>query len=185
MDIICLGDALGIAQHHDAVSGTSKQHTTNDYAKRLAIGATEAQAVINSALSCITSSSGNQYGAPNLKLNQCQLLNISFCPSTEEDIPEKQSLVVVAYNPLGWSRTEVIRIPVNHSNFVIQDSEGNIIEGQYIAMDNSTINLRNFYTKAYLGVSPKQGPMYWLLFQVSVPPLGWNTYFISKMALKR
>lgn len=119
-----------------------------------------------------------------MKLNQCQLLNISFCPSTEEDIPEKQSLVVVAYNPLGWSRTEVIRIPVNHSNFVIQDSEGNIIEGQYIAMDNSTINLRNFYTKAYLGVSPKQGPMYWLLFQVSVPPLGWNTYFISKMALK-
>lgn len=36
-----LGDALGIAQHHDAVSGTAKQHTTNDYAKRLAIGAYE------------------------------------------------------------------------------------------------------------------------------------------------
>lgn len=36
-----LGDALGIAQHHDAVSGTAKQHTTNDYAKRLAIGASE------------------------------------------------------------------------------------------------------------------------------------------------
>jgi len=34
-----LGDALGIAQHHDAVSGTAKQHTTDDYAKRLAIGA--------------------------------------------------------------------------------------------------------------------------------------------------
>lgn len=36
-----LGDALGIAQHHDAVSGTAKQHTTDDYAKRLAIGASE------------------------------------------------------------------------------------------------------------------------------------------------
>lgn len=36
-----LGDALGIAQHHDAVSGTAKQHTTNDYAKRLAIGVSE------------------------------------------------------------------------------------------------------------------------------------------------
>lgn len=36
-----LGDALGIAQHHDAVTGTAKQHTTNDYAKRLALGASE------------------------------------------------------------------------------------------------------------------------------------------------
>nr|GEV99751.1 U-box domain-containing protein 11 [Tanacetum cinerariifolium] len=32
-----LGDALGIAQHHDVVTGTTKQHTTNDYEKRLAI----------------------------------------------------------------------------------------------------------------------------------------------------
>ncbi|GLJ25958.1 hypothetical protein SUGI_0497670 [Cryptomeria japonica] len=38
-----LGDALGIAQHHDAVSGTEKQHTANDYAKRLAIGASQAE----------------------------------------------------------------------------------------------------------------------------------------------
>lgn len=43
-----LGDALGIAQHHDAVSGTAKQHTTNDYAKRLAIGASN---VMNQDLS--------------------------------------------------------------------------------------------------------------------------------------
>lgn len=33
-----LADALAIAQHHDAVSGTEKQHVANDYAKRLATG---------------------------------------------------------------------------------------------------------------------------------------------------
>lgn len=33
-----LGDALAIAQHHDAVTGTEKQHVANDYAKRLYMG---------------------------------------------------------------------------------------------------------------------------------------------------
>lgn len=36
-----LADALAIAQHHDAVSGTSKQHVADDYAKRLSIGYVE------------------------------------------------------------------------------------------------------------------------------------------------
>lgn len=36
-----LGDALGIAQHHDAATGTAKQHTTSDSAKHLAIGSSE------------------------------------------------------------------------------------------------------------------------------------------------
>ena len=30
--------AMGVLQHHDAVSGTERQHVTNDYSKRLAIG---------------------------------------------------------------------------------------------------------------------------------------------------
>ena len=33
-----LGEAMGIAQHHDAVSGTEKQHVADDYAQRLAQG---------------------------------------------------------------------------------------------------------------------------------------------------
>lgn len=38
-----LADALAIAQHHDAVTGTEKQHVANDYAKRLWIGYKEVQ----------------------------------------------------------------------------------------------------------------------------------------------
>lgn len=57
---------------------------------------------------------------------------------------------------------------------------GSVVESQYLDMDNVTMNLRNFYTRAYLGVSSKKVPKFWLAFGVSLPPLGWNTYFISE-----
>lgn len=34
----CSERAMGVAQHHDAVSGTEKQHVAYDYARRLATG---------------------------------------------------------------------------------------------------------------------------------------------------
>lgn len=79
---------------------------------------------------------------------------------------------------------KVIFQQVNDADLVVQDSTGNAIEAQYTKVDNITINLRIFYTKAYLGKSPENVPKFWLLFQVSVPPLGWNTYFISKASAK-
>ncbi|KAL5754443.1 hypothetical protein ACOSP7_022663 [Xanthoceras sorbifolium] len=168
-----LGDALGIAQHHDAVSGTAKQHTTNDYAKP----------VVSFALSCLAdTSSGDQCSKPASTFSQYPLLNISYCPPTEEDISDGKSLVMVAYNPLGWTRTDIIRIPVNDSNLVVEDSSGNTIDTQFVPLDDVTRSVRKFYTEAYLGHPSKEAPRYWLLFQVSVPPLGWNTYFISKAA---
>ena len=42
-----LADSLAIAQHHDAVTGTEKQHVANDYAKRLSIGYTEVKILFN------------------------------------------------------------------------------------------------------------------------------------------
>ncbi|KAG8388777.1 hypothetical protein BUALT_Bualt02G0160500 [Buddleja alternifolia] len=183
-----LGDALGIAQHHDAITGTAKQHTTNDYAKRLAIGASEAEIVVNSALSCLVDSKPRGHcgdAASSVTFDQCQLLNISFCPPTEGDIPQGKSLVVVAYNSLGWNRTDFIRIPVNHDNLFVKDSTGKVIESQYVEVDSSTKNLKKLYVEAYTGISDTHAAKYWLVFPASVPPLGWSTYFISQKGKSR
>lgn len=174
-----LGEALAIAQHHDAVTGTAKQHTTDDYTERLAAGASEAEAVAGSALSCLLDTNSKSQCDVSTDFSQCQLLNISYCPATEEEIPKGKSLVVVAYNPLGWNRTDFIRIPVDNGDLIVQDSLGGVVEAQYIDMDNMTTNLRNFYLRAYLGISSDKVPKYWLCFEVSVPALGWNTYFVS------
>ena len=46
-----LAEAAGVAQHHDAVSGTAKQHVTNDYAKRLSRGRAAAARAVETMLS--------------------------------------------------------------------------------------------------------------------------------------
>jgi alpha-mannosidase len=36
------GEAMGVSQHHDAVSGTEKQEVVFDYAQRLSVGIDDA-----------------------------------------------------------------------------------------------------------------------------------------------
>ncbi|XVF54777.1 hypothetical protein PTKIN_Ptkin05aG0209000 [Pterospermum kingtungense] len=176
-----LADALAIAQHHDAVSGTSKQHVANDYAKRLSIGYEEAAKVVEASLASITrSSSKTNRGSPVTKFQQCLLLNISYCPPSEVDLSNGKKLVVVVYNPLGWKREDVIRIPVIDENVIVKDSGGKEIESQILPLKNASLSIRNYYSMAYLGKFPSVTPKYWLAFSASAPPLGFNTYFISK-----
>ncbi|KAJ9676509.1 hypothetical protein PVL29_021837 [Vitis rotundifolia] len=172
-----LADALAIVQHHDAVTGTEKQHVSDDYAKRLSIGYKEAEEVVAASISYITGSDG---GSPITKFEQCPLLNISYCPPSEIDLSQGKNLVVVVYNSLGWKREDVVRIPVLSENVVIRDSSGKEIESQILPLANAYVGIRNYYVKAYLGKIPTVTPQYWLAFSASVPPLGLSTYFISK-----
>lgn len=175
-----LADALAIAQHHDAVSGTERQHVAADYALRMSIGYLEAEKLVASSLASlaeIRSGSGNSN--PVNTFQQCPLLNISYCPSSEAALSNGKRLVVVIYNPLGWKRNETIRIPVSTATLVIKDSDGKEIDSQLLPISNSTLQIRNNYVKAYLGKIPSETVKYWVAFSVSIPPLGFNTYTIE------
>lgn len=175
-----LADALAVAQHHDAVSGTEQQHVANDYAKRLSIGYAEAEKVVESSLACLAESATNSgCSSPATKFEQCLLLNISYCPPSEVGLSHGKSLVVLVYNPLGWKRVDIIRIPVVSELVVVRDAEGREIESQLIPLSDASLRLRSQYVKAYLGVPPRVTPKYWLAFSVIVPPLGFSTYFVS------
>ncbi|MED6211149.1 hypothetical protein PIB30_070832 [Stylosanthes scabra] len=175
-----LADSLAIAQHHDAVSGTEKQHVANDYAKRLSIGYTEAEKVVAASLSYLTDALNSGHQIPQAKFQQCPLLNISYCPASETDFSKGKDLVVVVYNPLGWKREDVIRIPVVSENVAVRDSSGKEIQSQLLPILDTFIGLRSYHTTAYLGESSTAKPKYWLSFSATVSPLGFSTYYVSK-----
>ncbi|KAF9618950.1 hypothetical protein IFM89_002945 [Coptis chinensis] len=177
-----LADALAIAQHHDAVTGTQRQHVANDYAKRISMGYDEAEELVASSLACLAeSASKTKCGNPVAKLDQCPLLNISYCPPSEINLSPGKSMVLLVYNPLGWKRADVIRLPVISESVSVHDSRGREIETQLIPITNASLNLRNKYVKAYLGKSPSVTPKYLLAFVASAPPLGFSTYIISSV----
>ncbi|KAG4396058.1 hypothetical protein AAZX31_19G092000 [Glycine max] len=82
-----LADALAIAQHHDAVTGTEKQHVANDYSKQLSIGYKKAEDLVSSSLAWLIES-------PLLTTcqNTCPLLNINCCPASEVDLVQGKNL---------------------------------------------------------------------------------------------
>ncbi|CAI9113742.1 OLC1v1014408C1 [Oldenlandia corymbosa var. corymbosa] len=175
-----LADALAIAQHHDAVSGTSQQHVANDYAKRLAIGYKEAEDVVSASLAFLAdSSSKSGYKSSERKFKQCPLLNISYCPPTEVDLSPGKRLMVVIYNSLGWKRDEIVKVPVTSVDVAVQDSAGKEIVSQILPVVNVSMALRRFYATANVGKPPSGGPLYWLAFKAEVPPLGFRTYIVT------
>ncbi|KAH6810146.1 Glycosyl hydrolase family 38 protein [Perilla frutescens var. frutescens] len=175
-----LADALAIAQHHDAVSGTERQHVAADYALRLSIGSKEAAKVVASSLAALTSSRSNSTQIDSVpEFQQCPLLNISYCPPSETNLTNGKSLVIIAYNSLGWKREDVIRIPVSSENLVVRDSSGKEIKSQLLPISNISLLTTSYLVKAYLGISASTSARYWLAFSASVPPLGFSTYAVS------
>lgn len=77
-----LEEALAVAQHHDAVSGTAKQHVADDYSKRLSAGmAAAAEHVIEKLKRYML---WNRTVTPNPLRRQLE--NLSYCPLLNETI---------------------------------------------------------------------------------------------------
>eukprot|EP01012_Entosiphon_sulcatum_P033578 TRINITY_DN4250_c0_g1_i1.p1 TRINITY_DN4250_c0_g1~~TRINITY_DN4250_c0_g1_i1.p1 ORF type:complete len:989 (-),score=171.07 TRINITY_DN4250_c0_g1_i1:1004-3946(-) len=157
-----LAEALGVAQHHDGVSGTAKQHTTFDYAMRLARGVNQGDNVFSTSIAALTQGGVNSV--------TCHLLNQSSCPITQTLGNGKGvTVVLVVWNPLGRSQEQLIRLPVAGPNVVVTNTSGGDISSQVYATGPSYTNY---------GQNDAAGP-YTLAFYANANALGWNTFILK------
>ncbi|XP_044046070.1 lysosomal alpha-mannosidase [Siniperca chuatsi] len=149
--------AVAVAQHHDAVSGTEKQHVANDYARRLANGWQHCQVLVSNSLAALSGSSAKRI--------YCDNLNISVCPLTESS----KKFSVNVYNPLARPVTWPVRLPVNGTAYVVSDAKGKSVDCQVVPVSTATREVRRNQ-----GFAVNE-----LVFQVQAPPLGFTTYSVS------
>ena len=156
-----LAQMMGVAQHHDAITGTEKQHVANDYAMRLHLGQVSCETLISSALNILTLKQGHTKSLKTWRF--CEYLNISICPESESG-----SFDVVVYNPLARERTVFIEVPVD-GDVSVYGPDGVHTDSWLYPVSNATREVRRYRGSA----------KYTLRFTApSVPPLGFATYFV-------
>ncbi|GIY01661.1 lysosomal alpha-mannosidase, partial [Caerostris darwini] len=156
-----LKKAMGIMQHHDAITGTAKQHVTDDYYQTLAAAIETCHEIVNEAYEKLLLKNKS---APVLKQYFCNYLNISECPISETSSP----IAVTIYNPLAWNITHYVRIPVSAKAYKVMDYNGNTVDAQIVPVPPSVYKIPGRNSTA----------QFELVFETRLPALGYATYLI-------
>lgn len=156
---------MGIMQHHDAVTGTEKQHVADDYVRRLDAafeGCNENAKVALNKLS--TKEDGT---SADFTFSNCLYLNISSCSISETS----NNFIVTVYNPLGYPSYEYIRFPVPTTTYTVHDLEGNEIPLQFVKVADQITGLEYRESTSE----------YDLVFKAeNIPGVGFKSYYVTK-----
>eukprot|EP00928_Gymnodinium_smaydae_P071618 TRINITY_DN55154_c0_g1_i1.p1 TRINITY_DN55154_c0_g1~~TRINITY_DN55154_c0_g1_i1.p1 ORF type:complete len:1000 (-),score=187.82 TRINITY_DN55154_c0_g1_i1:255-3206(-) len=163
-----LAEAMGLAQHHDGVSGTAKQHVTFDYAQRIAKGRAKALPAAAAALAQLTGLHVPE-GQPFLF---CDLRNVSVCSPTQTGLQDGQEVLFVLWNGLAQSRSELVELPIELDGAHVLDMDGREVPSQVVASLQSITN----YGKQAGGAKNL------LLFKADVPPMGYRAFRLASSA---
>lgn len=171
--IFKLTAAVGLINHHDAVTGTSKQHVADDYTKILSAALTEAEKYLSFAVGRMQADDdGNKI--PSFSV--CRMANESVCDSTQK-MKTGDSVMVLMYNPLP--RADNQQVSLFFSDVVGNDQidvsvkelgrrEGD--DGKYLASD--------LIPTSSGSPNPNKAP-YTLIFNAdNVPAMGFTAYLV-------
>ena len=173
-------ETMGVMQHHDAVTGTEKQHVAEDYARLLQIGIEKCTENIQESLNQLTVDDDNSEITrdegfdPRLRFEyeSCADLNISACEISENS----DKFVVTLYNPLAHSTFQYVRVPVTHNDYEVLDYRNVPVASQLVSIP---IEVRSLSFRKSNAESE-------LIFLANeLPPLGYKSYFIQRKPNKK
>lgn len=174
-----LRKAMGVMQHHDAVTGTEQEHVANDYSRMLNLAIRACSANTKSSLNQFTTGKAPQppkmfsHIRPNadywdFQFQSCLNLNISVCDVTEHS----DQFTVTVYNPLAHATYQYVRVPVGGLKYEVQDYRNIVVPSQLVPISDGVKSLG----------FRKSNAEFELVFQATeVPALGYKSYFVSRV----
>ena len=97
--------AVGLVNHHDAITGTSKQHVAEDYKKILAAALSRAEDTLSATIAAALTTNP----LIETKVSMCRLMNETVCETTQA-LADGDAVTILVYNPLPRSRSQQISV---------------------------------------------------------------------------
>lgn len=172
--------AVGLINHHDAVTGTSKQHVADDYKKILSAALTDAEETVSRAVGRLHPAVGS--AKAESRFTVCRTVNESVCESTQQ-LQVGDSAMVLVYNPLP--RKDSQQVSVFLSDVVGQSKVGVVV----LALGGATNGTQTdgvFLKSDIIPTSsdspnPSKAP-YTLVFNAeNIPAMGFASYRVRIM----
>ncbi|RZC32449.1 lysosomal alpha-mannosidase [Asbolus verrucosus] len=163
-NITPLKEAMGVIQHHDAITGTEKQNVLKDYHRMLYAAMQEANDFLNPLISTLITGSPE---SGSLDFKTCLLANVSFCPPSKSD-----KFTMAIYNPLSRVVSAPISLPVDVTDWIILDPTGEEVTYQ---VDPTIIDF------SYVTDGPTS-PYSLEFVAKDLPPLGFKIYTFERGA---
>lgn len=161
--ILQLTAAVGLVNHHDAVTGTSKQHVAEDYKKILSKAVTETESLLSTSIASI-------YNLPEVSI--CRYTNESICEVTQS-MTSNDEVVVLVYNPLPRARSQQVTVFLS-SELLSSNTKINVL-----SIDSSD---KNKNIEVSFDIIPDKNPStntVSLIFTASANALSTSTYIIQ------
>ena len=164
--------AVGLVNHHDAITGTAKQHVTDDYMKILDRAYTTAEKVVLKKL-------GNVAVQEDVSIGACRATNASTC-EISQSANKGDSIVVVAYNALPRSVSQQVTVYLD-----VESASVNIVVNEVnaegVITPISDVEIISTAPKAGLKVAPTT-----LIFTArNIPAVYYSRFIIELQDLSK
>ncbi|KAJ2943253.1 hypothetical protein O0L34_g12058 [Tuta absoluta] len=162
-----LRHAANLVLHHDAITGTSQQHVTNDFIRMLSEAIDACTKKLSNLLSYLTPTwGGTRRSKSSQQFVVCHQLNISQCSFTET----QESMMLIVYNPLSVKTYHHVRLPAIALHYTVRDYNDEDVEYQLLPLPAAVINLPGRSSTVIQE----------LYFEAeNIPPLGYLAFYIA------
>ncbi|KAJ3663686.1 hypothetical protein Zmor_007917 [Zophobas morio] len=157
--------AMGVWQHHDAITGTEKQAVADDYTLMLDEAIKDTEKPLSKIVSGLLVKDDS--ASVDLNLVNCLRANMSICDNSKKD-----RFVVAIQNPLSKNVSHYVRLPVDNENYKITGPED---DGDITFDIFDTIHPFDFVTDG----EPATKELVFLA--KDLPPLGVKLYYVEKI----
>lgn len=170
---------LGLFQHHDAITGTSKAAVMRDYGSRLFDSLRDTVRLQESTIELLIQNKSTA-DKHNFIISELERESFNKLPKkTPITVQRNKSIEVVLYNSLAQERLELVALRTKTPNVKVLDNYGNEIKIQINPVWNITDASDGFQSMNVLRASNQ---LFEVIFVANIPPLALVTYTVKHFA---